>query len=53
MDKRYGRVQWGPHGEREGTSEDNWKNPNSLESRGGKDRSAISRILRFASRLVR
>jgi protein gp37 len=27
MDKRYGRVQWGPHGERKRTSEDNWKNP--------------------------
>jgi protein gp37 len=27
MDKRYGRVQWGPHGERKRTSEDNWKKP--------------------------
>ena len=27
MDKRYGRVQWGPHGERVRTSQDNWKMP--------------------------
>jgi protein gp37 len=27
MDERYGRVQWGPHGERKRTSEDNWKKP--------------------------
>lgn len=27
MDKRYHRVQWGPHGERVRTSESNWKNP--------------------------
>src|SRR6266404_3416295 len=27
MDKRYGRVKWGPHGERKRTSEDNWKKP--------------------------
>ena len=27
MDKRYGRVQWGPHGERERTSQNNWKMP--------------------------
>jgi phage protein Gp37/Gp68 len=27
MDKRYGRVQRGPHGERKRTSEDNWKKP--------------------------
>lgn len=27
MDKRYGRVQWGPHGERKRTSEANWKLP--------------------------
>lgn len=27
MDKRYGKVQWGPHGERKRTSEANWKLP--------------------------
>jgi protein gp37 len=27
MDKRYGRVQWGPHGERIRTSTANWKKP--------------------------
>lgn len=27
MDKRYGRVKWGPHGERVRTSEANWKQP--------------------------
>ena len=27
MDHRYGRVQWGPHGERKRTSEDYWKQP--------------------------
>jgi protein gp37 len=27
MDLRYGRVQWGPHGERQRTSEANWKLP--------------------------
>ena len=27
MDKRYHRVQWGPHGERKRTSEANWKKP--------------------------
>ena len=27
MDKRYHRVQWGPHGERVRTSESNWKQP--------------------------
>ena len=27
MDKRYHRVQWGPHGERKRTSEANWKQP--------------------------
>jgi protein gp37 len=27
MDHRYGRVQWGPHGERVRTSEANWKKP--------------------------
>lgn len=27
MDKRYGKVQWGPHGERKRTSEANWKKP--------------------------
>jgi protein gp37 len=27
MDHRYGRVTWGPHGERVRTSDDNWKKP--------------------------
>ena len=27
MDKRWGKVQWGPHGERKRTSEANWKQP--------------------------
>ena len=27
MDHRYGRVEWGPHGERKRTSEANWKKP--------------------------
>jgi len=27
MDIRYGRVKWGPHGERVRTSDDNWKQP--------------------------
>ncbi|BDA85011.1 hypothetical protein Sa4125_25530 [Aureimonas sp. SA4125] len=27
MDKRHGRVQWGPHGERVRTAESNWQNP--------------------------
>jgi protein gp37 len=27
MDHRYKRVQWGPHGERQRTSEQNWKTP--------------------------
>lgn len=27
MDHRYGKVQWGPHGERKRTSEANWKLP--------------------------
>src|ERR1700681_2122869 len=27
MDYRYGRVQWGPHGERKRTSEGYWRQP--------------------------
>lgn len=27
MDHRYGKVQWGPHGERKRTAEANWKKP--------------------------
>ena len=27
MDHRYGKVEWGPQGERKRTTEDNWKNP--------------------------
>src|SRR5436309_617716 len=31
MDHRYGRVEWGPRGERKRTSEQNWKKPLSWE----------------------
>ena len=31
MDKRYHRVQWGPHGERVRTSAGNWRNPVTWE----------------------
>jgi protein gp37 len=27
MDLRYGKVQWGPHGKRKRTSDDNWRKP--------------------------
>src|SRR3954468_1422847 len=27
MDTRWGKVEWGPHGERKRTSEANWKQP--------------------------
>ena len=27
MDHRYGKVEWGPHGERKRTSAENWKKP--------------------------
>ncbi len=27
MDRRFGRVEWGPHGERKRTSEANWRTP--------------------------
>jgi DNA repair photolyase len=27
MDHRYGKVEWGPHGERKRTSDENWKKP--------------------------
>ena len=27
MDKRYGKVEWGPHGERKRTSQENWNKP--------------------------
>lgn len=27
MDHRYGKVEWGPHGERKRTSEENWRKP--------------------------
>lgn len=27
MDKRWGKVQWGPHGERKRTSDGNWRQP--------------------------
>jgi protein gp37 len=31
MDKRYGRVKWGPDGTRKRTSEDNWKKPRAWD----------------------
>ena len=31
MDHRYGRVEWGPHGERVRTSEQNWRKPISWD----------------------
>jgi protein gp37 len=27
MDHRYGKVEWGPHGERKRTTKENWKKP--------------------------
>src|SRR5882762_11668772 len=27
MDHRFGRVEWGPHGERKRTADDNWRKP--------------------------
>jgi protein gp37 len=27
MDHRYGKVEWGPHGQRKRTSDENWENP--------------------------
>jgi protein gp37 len=33
MDHRYGKVEWGPHGERKRTSEANWKKPINWNSK--------------------
>jgi len=41
MDKRYGRVKWGPHGERKRTSEDNWKKPLVWAKRANGHRSRV------------
>jgi protein gp37 len=35
MDHRYGRVKWGPHGERERTSAENWKKPLKWNAEAG------------------
>jgi protein gp37 len=35
MDHRYGRVEWGPHGERKRTSEANWKKPLKWNAEAG------------------
>lgn len=35
MDKRYGRVQWGPHGERVRTSEAYWRQPRRWNAAAG------------------
>jgi protein gp37 len=34
MDHRYGRVQWGPHGERQRTSPANWRKPQQWDKDG-------------------
>lgn len=43
MDHRYGKVKWGPHGERLRTSVANWKKPLlwARRARGGKDRPRV------------
>lgn len=35
MDHRYKKVQWGPHGERKRTSEQNWKKPIQWNAQAG------------------
>ena len=49
MDHRYGKVEWGPHGERKRTSEANWKKPLkwNVEAR------ALMMLLLARSQLVR
>lgn len=37
MDKRYGKVQWGPHGERVRTAPANWKQPIKWNKQAEKD----------------
>lgn len=37
MDKRYGKVQWGPHGERVRTAPANWKQPLKWNRQAEKD----------------
>jgi len=43
MDTRYGRVEWGPHGKRVRTSEENWKKPLrwAKAARAGDDRPRV------------
>jgi protein gp37 len=38
MDKRYGKVQWGPHGERVRTAPANWKQPIKWSKQAENDR---------------
>ena len=35
MDHRYGKVEWGPHGERKRTSAGNWKKPLKWNAEAG------------------
>ena len=35
MDHRYGKVEWGPHGERKRTSAVNWKKPVKWNAEAG------------------
>lgn len=35
MDHRYGKVEWGPHGERKKTSDANWRNPVKWNNEAG------------------
>ena len=37
MDHRYGKVQWGPHGERKRTSQANWRKPHGWARQARKD----------------
>lgn len=50
MDKRYGKVQWCPHGERKRTSATNWRKPLqwAREARGARKRKTPARVLRLA-----
>lgn len=41
MDHRYGRVKWGPHGERQRTSDANWKKPLQWAKAAGKNRPRV------------
>jgi protein gp37 len=41
MDTRYGRVQWGPHGERVRTSQNNWRMPLRWAKKANGDRPRV------------